>query len=155
MALKKAITYEDLNGNEQTEIFWFNISRREIIKMNAEHKGGFTQWMENLIEAGDEKTVHEEFEKILLMSFGVRGEDGKTFDKSPAVKEWFQKHLAYEALYDELTQDANAISDFILGIIPKEARGDVQKAISEAKPPTEEKNEAGPIPDGVPKSEGQ
>lgn len=149
MALKKPITYEDLDGSEQTEIFWFNISRREIIKLNAEHKGGFDRWMKNLIEAEDEKTVHDEFEKILIMAFGVRGDDGKTFDKSEKVKEWFKKHLAYEALYDELTQDANAISEFILGVIPKQAQSDVRKAISEATPPAEEApSEAPPSTEG-------
>ena len=154
MALRKPITYEDLNGNEQTEIFWFNISRREIIKLNAEHKGGFTQWMQNLIEAEDEKTVHEEFEKILIMSFGIRGDDGKTFDKSDKVKEWFKKHLAYEALYDELTTDANAISEFILGVIPKQAQAETRKAISEATPPAEETvSEA--TPQNAPSTEGQ
>lgn len=38
---KETITYTDLNGVQRTEDFYFDLSKPEIVKMQASAKGGY------------------------------------------------------------------------------------------------------------------
>lgn len=38
---KETITYTDLNGIQRTEDFYFDLSKPEIVKMQASAKGGY------------------------------------------------------------------------------------------------------------------
>lgn len=134
--LKRPITYEDLDGNEVTEEFYFNLSKPELVDMEVEHKQGFKEMIEGIIKTNDRKGLVDEFKKIVLLTYGVRSEDGKRFIKSDQLREEFSQMPAYEALFMELATNEGAAVEFLTGVLPRDLRGDMSKIASSPTPPT-------------------
>lgn len=117
--IKKTITYEDFDGNEHTEDFYFNLTKSELIELEAAYDGKFGETLKKIVEAEDNAAILREFKKIIQMSYGERSEDGKHFIKSEDATKSFLQHAAYSTLFLELAQDATAMAEFVTGIMPK------------------------------------
>ena len=50
--IKKTITYEDYDGNTRTQDFWFNLSQREIARMEVSTPGGFEAMVKRINASG-------------------------------------------------------------------------------------------------------
>ena len=131
--LKKEITYENFDGEEVTDTFYFNVSKPEIIELELEVDGGFGRMMERIVEAGNTKLLIKEFKRIIFLAYGVKSEDGKRFIKSDEIREEFSQTAAYSELFMQLALDADAAAEFIKGILPK----DLSDTIEEVKPAVE------------------
>ena len=125
--LKRDITYEDFNGNTVTEAFYFNLSKSEIIELEASYKEGLQETINKIIQAQDNKSLIREFKKIVLMSYGVKSDDGKRFIKSPQLREEFSQTAAYDALFMDLATSDDAAAKFIQGVIPADLAREVDK----------------------------
>lgn len=121
----KTITFNDFNGSERTEDFYFNLTKAEIMKMELTTKGGFTEKVQRIIKAQDVPSLVEVFEEIIKCSYGIKTPDGRGFVKKAEYLEDFMATEAYSELITELFSNADAASEFINGIIP---------TIKEAKP---------------------
>lgn len=133
--LKKDITYEDLDGNEITETFWFHLSKAELAEMalGKEGKaGGFETWVKTLINSNDGEVMTQTFKKILLSTIGERSEDNKRFIKNDQIRDNFVQSDAYSVLFMELMTDADKMSAFINGVVPSNMRDEVAKSIQNA-----------------------
>lgn len=128
--LKRSITYDDYNGNNVTDIFYFNISKTELIELEVEFDQGFSSLLEKLIETKDHKELIKNFKRIVLMAYGQKSEDGKRFIKSDALREEFSQTAAYNVLFLELATDDNAAVVFLKGVLPSDLTGDIEKAVS-------------------------
>jgi hypothetical protein len=117
--LKKTITYKDFDGNEQTEDFYFHLSKADLVKLELRHKGGLQAALNRIIEAEDGRTIMEEFENILEMTYGQRSSDGKHFYKSPEAFREFKSTNAYETLFMDLVTDADYAAKFVAGVAPE------------------------------------
>lgn len=133
--LKRPIKYTDLDDNEVTEDFYFNLSKPEIIEMEVEHKQGFKERIEQIIKTEDRKTLVEEFKKLILLTYGVKSEDGKRFIKSEQLREEFSQTPAYEELFMDLASNDGAASEFIIGVLPRDMRDEAAKAVTAVTPP--------------------
>lgn len=134
--LKREITYKDFFTDEEvTEVFYFNLTKSELKEMQFSVEGGFGALIERAMDQQSFPVLYIEFKKLILAAFGVRGEDGRSFNKSPEISEAFTKHPAYDALINELTEKEGAIRDFFVGIIPNEViEGiDFDKIVEDAK----------------------
>jgi hypothetical protein len=129
---KRDVTYEDFDGEEVTETFYFNLSKRELIELEVEYKEGLQDALQRIIKANDNKTLIFEFQKIVLLAYGIKSDDGRRFIKTPTVKEEFSQTAAYDSLFMELATNAEAASAFINGIIPK----DIAQAAEKSEPAT-------------------
>ena len=114
----KTLTYEDFNGNQITETFYFNLSKAELIEMQVSVEGGLDKVLKRVSEEKDPAKLLNLFKMFVLKSFGVKSEDGKRFIKDDALTEAFTQTNAYSELYMSLIQDTNAAIDFITGIVP-------------------------------------
>lgn len=137
--LKKPITYSytDDDGKEQTETedHWFHISKREMIKIQAEFEGGVEGLIKAFVNEKDSLKLFEFFEKIILLSHGVRIDNGKRFDKSASVQAEFLSSAAFEALYEDLTMGDDSdrnMANFIKGVFPPDMVTVSEKALEEA-----------------------
>lgn len=117
--LKKTIKYEDYNGNEITEDFYFNLTKAEVTEMELSKAGGLGAHIERIVAAKDTPSIIKEFKELILKSYGVKSEDGKRFIKSEELSLAFSQTEAYTELFMELASDADAASAFINGIMPK------------------------------------
>ena len=125
--LKRTIKYEDFDGNEQEELFYFNISKPELIALEVDHPKGFGAWMEEVMKAKDNKTLMEQFKRIVLLAYGEKSEDGRNFVKNDELKAKFESSAAYISLFTELAMDDNAAAEFLLGVLPKDMTEESRK----------------------------
>lgn len=125
--LKKEITYEDYNGDTVTDVLYFNLSTTELLEMETGVDGGMQKMIEKIIEEQDVKKMIEEFKKILLMSFGMRSDNGKRFIKNAELREEFEQSAAFDALFMQMAEDPTGAAQFITGILPKKLQEQASK----------------------------
>ena len=117
--IKWPITYTDYNGDEQTEEFYFNLNKAEVMEMNLNANGAYAQYLQRIVDMRDGKKIAEEFRHLILNSYGEKSPDGRRFIKSEESKEAFAQSEAYSELYMLLATDAAAAEKFINGVMPK------------------------------------
>lgn len=138
------VRYTDYNENEQTETLHFNLSEAELLELNLEEDGGLLDRFNGILEAvgdptkakteeerremeqklvnsGMQKKLIPIFKELLLRSYGVKSEDGKSFAKSKALSEEFSQTAAFSALFMELLGDEKKMLAFVNGIVPQKA----------------------------------
>lgn len=122
--LKKTITYEDYNGVQRTEDFYFNLTKVECMELEYDtiEGGSLSESINTLIEAKDMATVIKTIKQIVLTAYGVKSPDGKRFIKSAELRDAFEQSPAFEEVYWELVSDAEKAADFVSGIVPSTVR---------------------------------
>lgn len=117
--IKKDITFENLDGESVTRTFYFNISKGELARYKLENNTGLEEMIVEMNRRKDPDTVIKTMEFFIDLAYGVRGEDGETFEKSPEATAAFKKHPAYQELFYTLVTDAVGAVEFLKGIFPK------------------------------------
>jgi len=133
--LKREITYEDFNGDNVTEPFYFNLTKSELMELESSYQGGLEAAIKAMINAEDNHGVLKEFQKIILMSYGQKSPDGKRFIKSDELRDEFLQSAAYDALFMELATTEDAMIAFINGVLPKDMVAEVAKMQEVNLPP--------------------
>lgn len=110
--------YEDFNGVEKEEDFYFNLTKADILKMELSEEGGMDQRLERLVKTKDIKEAIRVFEGLLLMAYGVKTDDGR-FVKSDEARAKFVSSAAYSEIYYELATNPEEAQKFVEGVVPK------------------------------------
>lgn len=129
--LKKTITYNDYNGVERKEDFYFNLSKAELMEMEMGTVGGFAEMIQNIVDAKDAPSIIKIFKELVLKAYGQKSPDGKRFIKSEELSEAFSQTEAYSILFMELATDDKAAAAFVNGIVP----ADIKNANNQAALP--------------------
>lgn len=116
--LKKTMTYEDFDGVQRTEDFYFNLTQAELMEMELSTEGGIEKMVKKIVDTKDTKKICEVFKDIVLRAYGEKSLDGKRFVKTEEIKQAFAQTQAYSDLFMELATDADAAAKFINGIVP-------------------------------------
>lgn len=116
--IKKTMTYEDYNGNQRTEDFYFNLSKAEVMEMEMSTSGGLAEMIQRVVAAQDQPAIIKIFKDLILKAYGVKSPDGKRFVKSEELSTEFSQTEAYSQLFMELATDADAAANFVNGIVP-------------------------------------
>ena len=136
---KKTVTYEDYDGIERTETFYFNLSKAELLEMEMARDGGLGNLIEKIINERDARRMINIFKEIMNRSYGVKSDDGKRFVKNPEVLAAFVESPAYSDIYMELITDTEKAIDFVNGIMPydmshEELKKEIEKVESNIVP---------------------
>ena len=119
--LKETITYTDYNGVERTEDFWFNLSKSEVIEMQASN-GELADYFRKIIDSNDSDAIISEFKKIILKAYGEKSKDGRRFIKKDEngrpLSDAFAETEAFETLYMKMIRDDGYAAKFANGIMP-------------------------------------
>lgn len=118
--IKWPITYTTYNDDTITEDFYFNLNKAELVQMQFDVNGAYSEFIKRIMNERDLRTIGDQFRKIILGSYGKKSDDGKQFRKSPEIVAEFEQSEAYSVLYMELLQDADKMSKFMRGILPKD-----------------------------------
>ena len=110
--------YEDYNGVEKEEDFYFNLSKADILKMELSEDGGMDKRLDRLVKTKDMKEAIKVFEGLLLMSFGVKTDDGR-FVRDEEARQKFVSSAAYSEIYFELATNPEEAQKFVNGVVPK------------------------------------
>lgn len=132
--LKKTVTYEDFNGNQVTEDFYFHLSKAELMEMELSEEGGFANSLKKIVADADGKNIVETFKWIILQSYGEKSDDGRRFIKSDELRKEFEQHVAFSEMFIEFATDAKAAAEFIRGVVPAGLEQDdaaIEKQIAE------------------------
>lgn len=116
--LKKTITYTDYNGNTVTEDFYFHLNKAEIAEKEINTEGGYAAMLETVGKTKNGADIMRIFKEFILMSYGIKSEDGKHFRKNQEIRDDFEHSEAYSELFMELCTDAKAAVAFLSGIFP-------------------------------------
>ena len=119
--LKKTITYNDYNGVERTEDFYFNLSKAELMEMEMSISGGLTEMIEKIVATKDAPAIIKIFKELVLKAYGEKSADGKRFEKkNGTLAEAFAETEAYSQIFMELATDADKAAEFVNGIMPSD-----------------------------------
>lgn len=117
--LKKTITYEDWDGNQRTEDFYFNMSKSELMEMELSTEGGLKNRLERIAKKVDAPKIMEFFKDFIMKSYCEKSDDGRRLIKRKELSEAFVETPAYDILFMELISDDEKASAFISGVLPK------------------------------------
>lgn len=109
--------YEDYNGNQREDDFYFNLNKAELLEMELSEEGGMDKRLQHLIDSQDMKEAIKVFKAIVLMAYGIKTDDGR-FVKTQEIRDKFVQSAAYSEIFMELASDADAAQKFIKGILP-------------------------------------
>ena len=118
--LAKKIKYTDYNGVEREEVFYFNITKAELMTQNLMTPGGLETKLKRIINSKDVPELTKYIQDIIKDSYGVKSDDGVRFIKSKELSEMFMQTEAYSVLFMEMVTDNKNASKFVNGIIPKD-----------------------------------
>ena len=116
--LKKTITYNDYNGVQRTEDFYFNFNKAEIMEMEMGTTGGYAEMIQRIVAAQDAPTIIKIFKDLVLKAYGEKSLDGRQFIKKEESAIAFSQTNAYSQLFMELATDSKAAADFVNGVMP-------------------------------------
>lgn len=122
------ITFEDFNGNTVTEEIFFNISKMEMLEMDASHNGQYGEYLQEIANTEDVQALLGAFKDIVKLSYGVKSEDGKRFVKSDEEFKKFEESPAYDEFMIKLMTQEDYALKFILGVMPS-AEGVTEETI--------------------------
>lgn len=118
--LAKKIKYTDYNGVEREEVFYFNITKAELMTQNLMTPGGLETKLKRIINSKNVPELTKYIQDIIKDSYGVKSDDGVRFIKSKELSEMFMQTEAYSVLFMEMVTDNKKASDFVNGILPKD-----------------------------------
>jgi hypothetical protein len=133
--LKRTIKYTNFNDVQTEGVFYFNLSKAELIQMEVSTKEGFGEMLQRIVETKDNKALIDEFKKIILLAYGERSPDGERFVKSDELREAFSHTAAFQELFLELALETDAAAAFITGIVPKDMGASLQRQINGSPTP--------------------
>lgn len=144
--LKREIKYTDFNDDPQTDVFYFNLSKPEIVKFLAQFPDGLEKYIQKVVANNDTATMIAFLDDFITRSYGIKSDDGKQFIKDPEYTRQFMQTNAYSELYIDLMGDADKFLAFIMGIVPKDLSDaftaeELKKKTAEAIGATENKED--------------
>lgn len=120
--------YEDYDGNERVEEFYFNLTKAEITDMELTTEGGMSAMLDRIIAAKDTAKLIAVFKDLILRSYGQKSPDGRRFIKSDELTKEFTETPAYSQIYLRLATDDKAATEFVNNVIPKDLQKEVKAA---------------------------
>lgn len=116
--IKRTITYKDFNEEEQTEDFYFHLSRADMVQLEANWQGGLQGALTLANRTGDNKVIYGVFKDFIMTAYGIRSADGKRFVKNERLREEFESSEAYSELLMEFFKDPGSAIEFFNKLAP-------------------------------------
>lgn len=122
---KKTMTFDDLEGNEVTQTFYFNYNKKEVaelleFKQLEEKLNVLTKPIEEtgLTQQENNQQAYDIFQDLILDAYGEKGADNVTFVKNPQLREYFRNHVAFVELIFEFLAKPALAAEFIENCLP-------------------------------------
>lgn len=130
---QKKIKFTDFNGNEREQTFLFNLSKAELVELQASVDGGLQEYAQRIVETQKNSELVALFKKLILLSYGEKSDDGMRFMKKAAdghkLADDFEQTDAYSELFTELASNTDSAIAFVNGIVPAQ----IQEQVAEAQ----------------------
>ena len=117
--IKEIVTYNDLNGKERTESFYFHFYESEILEMELSTEGGFAERIKRIVDAKEQTKLIKVIKNFVLDAYGVKSDDGRQFIKNAEERAKFEQCPAYSQIFMKLVMNDKAAANFVNGVIPE------------------------------------
>lgn len=125
--LKETVTYEDFDGNMVSEDCYFNLSKSQLLELDARHQPkGWGAYLQETVNKNDPNALMDLFIDFLRMTYGIRDMETNRFHQSDEIFEDFQQTLAYDKFFSDLFMVEGKLDNFVKSVMPK----DLQAAIN-------------------------
>lgn len=124
--LKKSITYDDYNDETQTEDFYFNFTKLELIELDVKFEGGLEGHLKKLQATDSGKEAYYMFKDIVLGAYGVKSADGKHFVKSETLRQEFESSPAMSEMIMGFLLEPKEGAKFIEACLPAKLVADAK-----------------------------
>ena len=115
---KHNIKYTDYNGVERNEVFYFNLSKAELMEMELSTQAGVEEMIRMMIATNDNAKIVQLFKDLILKSYGIKSEDGKRFIKSQELRDQFEQSEAYSEFFMAMIANEDGLqTKFVNGVI--------------------------------------
>ena len=126
--ISKTIEYTDFNDNKRKEVFYFHLSKPELLETYI--KGGEEKLIDTLKKALKERdavTFFDLLKDVIRLGYGEKSGDGKYFVKFDSqgrrLGDLFITSEAYTVLLmDDLFNDITKATEFLMGMFPADIR---------------------------------
>lgn len=136
---KKTMKFDDLEGNEVEQTFYFNYNKKEIGELlsfgyisdfppqNGEKRLPLEEQLEilktptsesGLTEQENTQQAYDIFQNLILDAFGEKGADNVTFVKNQRTREYFRNHVAFVELIFEFLEKPELAASFFENCLP-------------------------------------
>lgn len=136
--LKETIKFEDFDGVQREQIFYFNLTQIEILELEARHEGDLSAKIRRIGETGDAEKVMHMFKDVLAKAYGVRTPEGG-FRKSQELFDEFATTEAYSELVMGFLTQPGRMAQFVAGLVsgtkkltPAQVEEAIQKGYEQA-----------------------
>lgn len=145
--LKKAITYQNLDGEEVTEEFHFQLTKAEVAERALIEGSGYADRLKALSVETDGAKIIKHFKEILESAVGRR--EGQLFIKNDDVRNHFMFSGAYDVFFMDLLEEKDSGAEIIKAMLPKDAHEAIDAELAKRNATTTE------LPAAPPKLEGE
>jgi hypothetical protein len=135
MAVKRVISFEDLDGNPVEQEWYFTLSEADASDMDLAHHENLEEYLTDVLKRKDSKTWLAILKDLLFASVGKR--EGNLLVKDESVLREFKFGGAYKQLFSELIEMDDAGAEFFNSIMPAK----IQAKIAEEQGKTYTKDE--------------
>jgi hypothetical protein len=118
--LTEEITFDDYNGDSQTETVHFQLSKSDLIDMEMNTAGGMENALKEVIKSKDNALIYQKFKWMMSKAYGVKTDDGRYFRKRPELWDDFTETPVYDAIMVRLFSDAEYAAKFFAGMMPSD-----------------------------------
>ena len=116
--IKESLTYVDYNGVERTEDFYFNLSKAEIMDIEASLPGhSLEEWVKTVYTTREFDKLWHLFSDLVKKSYGVKSEDGRRFRKSDEITKEFSETEAYPVLINKFLTEPDFATNFFTNLV--------------------------------------
>ena len=140
---KKTMTFDDLEGNEVSQTFYFNYTKKEVMELlefkqlEAKIAHLTTPTSESgLSEPENAKMAYDIFQELILDAYGEKGADNVTFVKNERTREYLKNHVAFVEIIFEFLENPELAAQFIENCLPA-------KIVAKAKAEMEKEEKGG------------
>ena len=129
--VKRNVTYNDFEGEERTDVFYFNLTEAELADIELQYDGDMAKKMQIMQEKRDGRGMFEMISNLILRAYGEKTSDGKRFVKNAEMREAFAASDAYSKLLMDLLEDDKKLANFMTAIMPVNIREKVEQRLKE------------------------
>lgn len=124
MAVKKTISFADLDGNSVSEDWYFSLGKTDVLDMDLVHHEDVAAYLTQIMKDRDSRKLLEVWRELLFRSVAKR--EGKMLVKDESVLREFRYGGAFEQFFSEIIESEDAGAQFFMSIMP----ADIQEQIT-------------------------
>lgn len=123
---KFRVKYTDMNDNPREEDLYFNYTERELATWQVKN-GDLMSYLERLVNQFNAEDMIIFLESFVQGAYGVKTDDGRSFDKGSDYVKNFKYSMAYDTYITLLLSDRSKAEEFIVNVVPKKFKEDMLK----------------------------